>query len=138
MTLLDFEQVIALLRETPGVVVRDDDSREATARYLERNPGFSFVAEEGDTLAGFILSGHDGRRGYLHHLVVAERFRHQGTGRALVEACLDKLEGAGILKSHIAVLTTNAAAISFWEKLGWQRRTDIFRYSHIRAGGENV
>jgi ribosomal protein S18 acetylase RimI-like enzyme len=84
------------------------------------------------------MSGHDGRRGYLQHLVVDERFRKRGIGRALVEACLDRLAQAGILKSHIDVLITNDDAIEFWEKLGWRRRTDIFRYSFIRAGGENA
>jgi hypothetical protein len=55
-----------------------------------------------------------------------------------VNASLDRLQAEGILKSHIDVLATNSAAMAFWEKIGWQRRTDIVRYSFIRDGGENV
>ncbi len=138
MSGFDLEGVFRLMQRTSGVVVRDADSKEATMRYLARNPGFSLVAEIGDELAGCVMAGHDGRRGYLQHLVVLERFRNQGIGRALVESCLDRLEQVGLLKSHIDVLTTNEAAIGFWEKLGWKRRTDIFRYSFVRAGGENA
>jgi N-acetylglutamate synthase len=46
MTIGDYEGVIWLLRETPGVVIRDADSKEAVERYLERNPGLSFVSVE--------------------------------------------------------------------------------------------
>lgn len=47
MTISDYESVIQLMKDTPGVSLRDADSREATARYLERNLGMSFVAEHG-------------------------------------------------------------------------------------------
>ena len=44
MTIEDHAAMIDLLSETPGVTVREADSREATTRYLARNPGLSFVA----------------------------------------------------------------------------------------------
>jgi ribosomal protein S18 acetylase RimI-like enzyme len=138
MTIKDFDGVSALMRQTPGVTVRDADSKEAVGRYLARNPGFSFIAVVAGELAGCIMAGHDGRRGYLQHLIVAPAHRNKGLATRLVDTCLNKLKGAGILKSHIDVLTTNSAAIAFWEKIGWERRTDIVRYSFIRAGGENT
>jgi N-acetylglutamate synthase len=138
MTIGDYEKVIGLLRQTPGVVVRDADSKEAIGRYLERNPGLSFVAVESCRIVGCIMSGHDGRRGYLQHLAVLEEFKRQGIGRVLVERCLTELEKAGILKSHIDVLANNDSAILFWEKLGWKRREDIHRYSFIRKGSQNA
>ena len=138
MTISDFDQVIALMRRTTGVRVRDADSKEAVGRYLLRNPGFSFVAEVAGELVGCVMSGHDGRRGYLQHLIVAPAHRNKGFATRLVNASLDKLEAEGILKSHIDVLTTNRSAMEFWQKIGWRRRTDIVRYSFIRAGGENA
>ncbi|MBN8959716.1 MAG: GNAT family N-acetyltransferase [Rhizobiales bacterium] len=138
MTIEDFDRVIALMRQTPGVTVRDADSREAIARYLNRNPGLSFVAEHADELVGCMMAGHDGRRGYLQHLIVAPAHRNTGLATRLVNASLDRLQAEGISKSHIDVLTTNEAAMAFWEKIGWHRRTDIVRYSVIRDGGENV
>ena len=63
MTMENYEGVIGLLTVTSGVRLRDADSREATARYLERNPGLSFVAFIDGVIVGCVMCGHDGRRG---------------------------------------------------------------------------
>lgn len=138
MTIADYDTVIDLMQRTPGVTVRDADSREATRRYLERNPGLSFVATAGDDTVGCIMSGHDGRRGYLQHLIVAPTHRRQGIANALVEHCLAGLDALGIAKSHVDVLKTNAGAHAYWASQGWQLRTDIDRYSFVRRGGSNA
>jgi len=82
MTIEDYDSVIGLLTATSGVRLREADSREATARYLERNPGLSFVALVDGVIAGCVMCGHDGRRGYLQHLAVSPRFRERGIGSA--------------------------------------------------------
>lgn len=138
MTIDDYDAVIALLRATSGVSLRDADSRDATARYLDRNPGLSFVALDGAGIAGCIMSGHDGRRGYLQHLIVAPTHRRKGLAGALVDRCLAALRDAGIAKCHIDVFKTNTAAAAFWSSRGWKLRTDIDRYSFISGGSENA
>ena len=70
MTPADYDAVSGLLRATEGVVLRAADSRAATARYLERNPGLSFVCCDAGGVVGCVFAGHDGRRGYLQHLAV--------------------------------------------------------------------
>jgi ribosomal protein S18 acetylase RimI-like enzyme len=137
MTMADYDSVIALMKATPGISIRDADSREATARYLERNPDMSFIAEHGSELVGCLMCGHDGRRGYLQHLVVHVDHRRRGIANSLVERCVGKLESLGIYKSHIDVLKTNALARAYWVSQGWTLRTDIDRYSLISHGGEN-
>jgi ribosomal protein S18 acetylase RimI-like enzyme len=134
----DYEAVLALMRQTPGVVVRDADSFAATARYLERNPGLSFVAHVDGAMAGCIMSGHDGRRGYLQHLLVLPEHRRQGIADALVEHCLAALATLGIVKSHVDVLKGNTLAHAYWNQAGWTLRDDIDRYSVIRSGGANA
>jgi ribosomal protein S18 acetylase RimI-like enzyme len=138
MTLNDYDAVLDLMKRTPGVTVRDADSRESTARYLERNPGLSFVAELDGALAGCVMCGHDGRRGYLQHLVVAPEYRRQGLAASLVERCLSGLEQEGIVKCHLDVIKTNTAAAQYWSGQGWSLRTDIDRYSFIRSGDHNA
>ena len=138
MTIDDYDAVVELMNQTPGVSFRDADSRESTNRYLQRNPGLSFVCEVDHQVVGCIMSGHDGRRGYLQHLVVLPAHRRQGIANALVESCLTELEGFGVLKSHIDVFKTNALASAYWESQGWKLRTDIHRYSLVRSGGENA
>ena len=134
----DYDGVIALMHQTPGVSVREADSRNSIARYLLRNPDLSFVAEDGSALVGCIMSGHDGRRGYLQHLLVVPAYRERGVASALSEACLAGLESIGILTSHIDVLATNEAGQRFWMRRGWMLRTDLRRYSFVRSGGDNV
>lgn len=138
MRVEDHPRLLALMQATPGVVLRDADGFEATARYLARNPGLSVVAEVAGEIVGCLMAGHDGRRGYLQHLLVLPAHRGLGIARALVEACLAALAREGIAKSHCDVLVTNTDAQSFWAHLGWQARTDIQRFSVVFAGGENA
>ena len=138
MTIEDYDEVIALFRETPGVTVRAADSRESTAAYFARNPGLSFVAIADDAVVGTAMCGHDGRRGYLQHLVVNPVFRGQGVGEKLFVACLDALAEIGILKTHIHVLRDNDIANKFWPRKGWQRRDDLYVYSYNRSVDANV
>jgi ribosomal protein S18 acetylase RimI-like enzyme len=134
MTIEDYDGVMALLRRTPGVSIREADSCEATARYLARNPGLSFVAEAEGRVVGCVFSGHDGRRGYLQHLAVDPGFRRRGIGRQLWNAALDGLERLGIDKTHLDVLVGNEAAAGYWSRAGWTERDDLRRFSIIRSG----
>jgi ribosomal protein S18 acetylase RimI-like enzyme len=84
------------------------------------------------------MSGHDGRRGYLQHLLVLPEFRRQGIANALVERCVSSLETQGIHKSHLDVFKTNTTAARYWQSQGWKLRDDIDRYSFTRAGNENA
>ncbi|MGF0239043.1 GNAT family N-acetyltransferase [Rhodococcus sp. IEGM1300] len=138
MTINDYDAVIDLMNNTPGISLRDADARESTSTYLQRNPALSFVAEADGVLCGCIMSGHDGRRGYLQHLIVLPGYRRQGMATSLVEHCLASLELHGILKCHLEVFKTNTSAAHFWQSQGWQLRTDIDRYSFTRPGAENA
>ncbi len=138
MTIDDYDPVIGLVRTTPGVTFRDADKKGAMARYLERNQGFSLVAGQNGKVNGCLLAGHDGRRGYLQHLIVIPECRNQGIAKAMINECLGKLAKVGIQKSHIDVLTDNDTAACFWVKQGWIKRDDICRYSYIVTGGANA
>lgn len=138
MTIADYNAVVELMKQTPGVTFRDADSHESTARYLQRNPGLSFVCEVDGQLVGCIMSGHDGRRGYLQHLIVLPAHRRKGIAHALVENCLGQLEKLGIFKSHVDVLKTNELAAAFWASQGWKLRSDIDRHSLVRSSRENA
>ena len=138
MVIGDYDAVMDLMQRTPGVTFRDADSRSSTHRYLDRNPGLSFVAEINGQSVGCVMCGHDGRRDYLQHLIVLPEHRRKGIADALVENCLAALVVLGIVKSHIDVIKTNVAAHDYWQGQGWMLRTDIDRYSFVRHGKENA
>jgi N-acetylglutamate synthase len=115
-------------------VLRAVDEREAVRRYLEGNPGLSFVWEDDGTIVGAVLCGTDGRRGYLQHLAVAAAHRRRGIGRALVAASLGALGERGIEKCHLQLLPANTAARAFWRRLGWTERVDVVLMSYTSTG----
>lgn len=139
MTQDDHAAVMTLLAAVEGVGMRDADGRNGVTRFLARNPGMSFVAVRGNgQIAGCVFGGHDGRRGHLYHLAVAHDLRGQGIGGRLVAAAIEALARDGIAKSHIDVFASNTLAQEVWKRLGWQRRDDLLRFSHIAGGDPNA
>lgn len=109
-----------------------DDSREGFTRYLRRNPTTSFVAEDNSRIVGTILAGHDGRRGFFHHVVVLPGYRGQGIGAKMVEAAMNALEKEGIRKTALVVFGDNDLGNGFWEHLGFTVREDlVYRNKYI-------
>ena len=126
MTIDDYDRVYALWMSCKNMGFNDvDDSREGIGRYLRRNPTTCFVAEIDGALAGVILAGHDGRRGFVHHMAVGEDYRRQGVGAALVERALSALRAEDISKVALLVFRYNEAGNAFWEKMGFALREDL-------------
>lgn len=138
MVIEDYEALIVLFRETPGITVRDADSQDATSAYLKRNPGLSFVAIVDEKIVGCVMSGHDGRRGYLQHLIVTPEFRKLGIGKALYSACLSALQDIGIYKTHLFVQKTNTSGEMFWKKQGCVFRDEVLMFSFNTSPNENI
>lgn len=121
----DYQGVIALWKSSAGIGLNEADEPEPLRAYLERNPGMSLVVECENRIIGAVLCGHDGRRGYLHHLAVAEECRGRGIGGSIVEQCLDRLREIGIKKCHIFVYPDNESGLKFWHGRGFAARGDI-------------
>ena len=138
MQISDYDAVIELWRSCEGLLLREADSKPGIDRYLARNPGLSFVAENGSGIVGSIMAGHDGKRGYLQHLAVDEVSRGQGVGGRLIELCLDALKAEGIEKTHLHVLKANRFGRRYWQRRGWIERADTQLYSFINGDNENV
>lgn len=127
MTIKDYPAVLALWTCSVGIGLNPyDDSEERIAFYLERNPTSCFVWEESDEIVGVILAGQDGRRGYIYHAAVREDYRYKGIGKALAGAAIEALKAQGIHKAGLLVMADNRLGNDFWEKRGWDRRTDVY------------
>ncbi len=129
MTADDYDAVLALWQSSEGVGLSSADSRESIAGYLARNPGHSFVVEVDGMLVGAVLCGHDGRRGYIHHLAVHPDYRRRGIGRELAARCLAALREAGIQKCHLFVFGENRNGRQFWQNTGWTERVELILMS---------
>ena len=133
MSIEDFEKIYDLWIHTEGMGLNTtDDSREGIAKYLLRNPNTCFIAEDNGTLTGVIMSGHDGRRGFIHHTTVKKEYRGQGIGKKLVDSAMTALEAEGIHKVALVAFGKNVSGNVFWEKNGFTVRDDlIYRNKNI-------
>lgn len=126
MRISDYKAVYALWLSCKGMGLNDvDDSEEGIARFLARNPDTCFVAEKDGKVIGVIMTGNDGRRGYIYHTAVHPSNRKQGIGSALVKTALNALGELGISKVALVVFAKNADGNAFWEKQGFTVRDDL-------------
>lgn len=129
MEITDYERVHDLWMSIKGFVIRSiDDSKEGVERFLKRNPGISVVAEEDGRIVGAILCGHDGRRGCLYHVCVAQDYRLRGIGKAMVVYCMEALRKEKISKVSLIAFTENDIGNAFWKEIGWCERLDLNYY----------
>ena len=131
MTAEDLPAALALWRSAEGVTLTTTDDETGVLRFLERNPGFSFVAELGGRIVGVVAGGHDGRRGYLHHLAVEKGLRRQGVAARLAEASLEAMREAGLEKVHAFIEADNPAGLGFCLGTDWFERTDLRMVSRV-------
>ena len=141
----DAEALVALARavgsEPEGWLLTTTDWRSAgdERRYLKAIRRFPhaavFVAEsdEGEIVGRMSLS-RDQHPSSAHvadlGLMVAEGWRRQGIGRALLEAAIEWARGAGVRKLELHVFPHNEAAIKLYESFGFER--EGYRKQHYR------
>jgi ribosomal protein S18 acetylase RimI-like enzyme len=77
------------------------------------------VARLDGRLAGTVLGGYDGHRGWVYSLAVRPDLRRRGVGTALMRHIERELACRGCPKVNLQVLATNAATVAFYEKLGY-------------------
>ncbi|MCL2634353.1 MAG: GNAT family N-acetyltransferase [Oscillospiraceae bacterium] len=123
-TLADHSAAFTIWQNTKGVCNCDKcmtlDKEEEIARFILRNPGMSFVAEQDGEVIGTVLAGHDGRTGIIYRLTVAEKIREKGIGKALVENAVKALKNEGLTTIKAFVLNDNDIGNIFWEKIGFK------------------
>lgn len=138
MQIDDYENVYKLWSNTAGMGMRSlDDSLEGIEKFLLRNPTTNFVAENADGIMGVILSGHDGRRGFIYHMAVNTAIRRSGIGKSLLDAAMDALRQEGINKVALVVFEKNEIGNQFWESVGFTRRDDLV-YRNMSINDENI
>ena len=128
MTIGDYEKLYDIWLKSGNVLNEIDDSKAGLEKYLLRNPDTCFVAEENGEIIGSIMSGHDGRRGYIQHTSVLASERRKGVGAALVNRAVEALKKEGVIKVALVALAHNESGNKFWEKMGFKDERDIVIY----------
>lgn len=129
MKIEDYEEVYKMWQITTKRALSKADEKPQMERYLKHNDGMSQVAVIDGKIVGTVLAGHDGRRGFIHHMAVAPEYRRRRIGHALAETAIKKIGEQGIDKTHIFCYQNNETGQSFWRDFGFEKREDVFVYS---------
>ena len=86
--------------------------------------------DAGGRIVGSVMVGHDGHRGWLYYVASDPASRGGGVGRRMVEAAEAWLGARGVAKVQLMVRPTNAQAVTFYARLGFEEtpRTIMARW----------
>ncbi len=101
---------------------------------LRSSKTFCILAEDGDSLAGFVIAQEavirKSRGGHVVTIDVAPAFRRRGIGRLLMERVEERLRTAGADWLRLEVAVNNSAAAEFYSGLGFEAIGRIPDYYH--------
>ena len=134
----DARQFISLVRALADFEHLDPPSEEGKTRLIDdilrKKKVNLLVASDGRRLVGYALyfytySSFLAKPSlYLEDLFILEKYRKLGVGFSLFRRCVEIALEEGCGRMEWAVLTWNAKALRFYEKLGARRMADWYVY----------
>lgn len=126
----DAKAALALWTSIPVLAINSEfDTVQRITRFLERNPGLSSAAFEGDRMVGALMCGQDGRRGFFYHMGVDEFYRERGIARRMVDTSLEALRSQGIDSCFLFTYDRNVPAQQFWKAMGFEYAPHVMYHS---------
>ncbi len=134
----DAEQFIGLVHALAEFEHLDPPSKEGRRRLVDdifdKKRVNLLVASDDRKLVGYALYFHTYSSFlakptlYLEDLFVLDEYRKQGVGFSLFRKCVETALAEGCGRMEWAVLTWNAKALKFYERLGARRMSDWYVY----------
>lgn len=129
----DLERLLPLVtayHRFEGIHRTDQERRQALLPLLdlESQVGFILLVADNDELVGYLALcfGYTiefgGRDAFVDELYVAEGERGRGLGSRLLQAAKEQATKLGVNALHLEVARANAAAKTFYSKLGFKGR----------------
>jgi ribosomal protein S18 acetylase RimI-like enzyme len=115
------EQVVVALWRACDLVASYNDP-VADFRFAKAGPSSDVLVgvDDAGAIAGSVMVGHDGHRGWLYYVAASPATRGTGVGRQMVQAAEDWLRQRGIAKAQLLVRETNTKVVGFYEHLGFE------------------
>jgi ribosomal protein S18 acetylase RimI-like enzyme len=115
----DQEEVIALWRQV-GVIRITNDPENDIERKLKHSPELFLVAEIDGSIAGSIMIGYEGHRGWIYYLGVTPERQRSRIGSELMKKAEESLRDLKCPKINLMVRRSNKGVIDFYKKLGFE------------------
>ena len=120
----DVAQVVELWQACD--LTRPWNDPEADIAFVRRSANATILlGRDGDNIAASAMIGHDGHRGWVYYVAVDPDRRHQGLGRAIMNAAEDWLRERGIPKMQLLVRPENTRVQAFYESIGYDEQERI-------------
>ena len=117
-TAADRAAVVALW-QTAGLTRPWNDPAADYDLALANPTSVVLLASDGAELAGSVMAGFDGHRGWVYYLAADPDRRKGGIGRALMQAAEQWLRDLGCPRVRLMVRADNLAARGFYQAIGY-------------------
>jgi len=117
---VDEAAVVGLWRSCGLVVSYNDPGLDFRNAISSSCSDVLVYESEDDEIAGTVLVGYDGHRGWLYYVAVAPHVQGKGIGRKMVEAAEEWLRARGVSKAQLLIRDTNTQVVRFYEHLGFE------------------
>ena len=114
----DREGVVALWRSAFSGDPPWNEPDDVIARKRSVQADLFFVGVLGECVAGTVLAGFDGVRGWVYHLAVLPELRRRGFAGLLMDRVEEGLLELGCPKLNLQVRRSNPDVIAFYESRG--------------------
>jgi ribosomal protein S18 acetylase RimI-like enzyme len=120
----DVAAVIALWQRCGSTRPWNDPAADIALARKEINSTVLVGRSEGALVAS-VLVGHDGHRGWVYYVTVDPDRRHQGFGRAIMNAAEEWLRARRIPKLQLMVRKDNAQVHAFYQSIGYYNQQTV-------------
>lgn len=121
----DIEAVVALWIDCGLTRPWNDPRGDIALARRSAEATILLALDDGGALAGSVMVGHEGHRGWMYYLAVAPAGQRRGLGRRLVQAAEAWLAGRGMAKMHLLIRPDNHGVRAFYESLGYAEQPRI-------------
>ena len=101
---------------------------------IAQRDGLFFVARFGQSVAGTVMVGYDGHRGWIDSLAVQPDQPRNGTGSRLLRFAEARLAELGCIKVNLQIVEGNQAVVSFYERHGYETVPRISMGKRLPSG----
>lgn len=126
------EKAVAALWRTCGLVRPwNDPLRDIASARANASSEILVAVTAGGGVAGSVMAGYEGHRGWVYYVAVAPQHRSQGLGAKLMRHAEAWLARAGAPKVMLMIREENEAVRRFYEGLGYgvEKRTVMSRWT---------